>query len=271
GSLRLTDGQSAVAERGQAPVLRTVVRPRDAVQWALYYPPVAYFRSEDFRGAQPWEGMVRNSLEAYTKGDYQAAFDALKAAPPDVTDPRFFAYRASLLLGVGRVDEAGPDLERALKLNPNYSDALALQSIIAVVQNDKERALSVAQKAVGANPKSAAAQTALSYSQQAHFDLEGARNSLEQAVQAEPNNALAWARLAEIHMSFAELDKALEAAQKAVSLDPNLSRTQMVLGFANLLRVNTDESKTAFNKAIELDQADSLSRLGLGLSKIREG
>jgi len=113
GSLRLTDGQSAVAERGQAPVLRTVVRPRDAVQWALYYPPVTYFRPEDFRGAQPWEGMVRNSLEAYTKGDYQAAFDALKGAPPDVTDPRFFAYRASLLLGVGRVDEAGPDLERA--------------------------------------------------------------------------------------------------------------------------------------------------------------
>jgi len=271
GSLPIASGQSAVAVQGQAPVLRTVVRPRDAVQWALYYPPVTYFRPEDFQGTQPWQAMARNSVEAYTKGDYQRAFDALKGAPPDITEPRFFAYRASLLLGVGRVDEAGPDLERALKLNPNYSDALALQSIIAVVQNDKERARSIAQKAVAADPKSAAAQTALSYAQQANFDLEGARNSLEQAVQAEPNNALAWARLAEIHMSFAELDKALEAAQKAVSLDPNLSRTQMVLGFANLLRVNTDESKTAFNKAIELDQADSLSRLGLGLSKIREG
>ena len=165
GSLRLTDGQSAVAERGQAPVLRTVVRPRDAVQWALYYPPVTYFRPEDFRGAQPWEGMVRNSLEAYTKGDYQAAFDALKGAPPDVSDPRFFAYRASLLLGVGRVDEAGPDLDRELKLNPNYSDALALQSIVAVVQNDKERALGLANKAVATDPKSAAALTALSYAQ----------------------------------------------------------------------------------------------------------
>src|SRR5438094_111102 len=271
GSLRLTDGQSAVAERGQAPVLRTVVRPRDAVQWALYYPPVAYFRPEYFRVAQPWEGMVRNSLESYMKGDYQGAFDALKGAPPDITDPRFFAYRASLLLGVGRVDEAGPDLDRALKLNPNYSDALALQSIVAVVQNDKERALGLANKAVAADPKSAAALTALSYAQQANFDLEGARDSLEQAVQADPNNALAWARLAEIHMSFAELDKALEAAQKAVSLDPNLSRTQMVLGFAYLTRVNTIESKRSFERAIELDQADSLSRLGLGLARIREG
>ena len=270
GSLALAAGQSAVAVQGQAPVLRTVVRPRDAVQWALYYPPVAYFRPEDFQGAQPWQGMARNSVEAYMKGDYQRAFDALKGAPADITEPRFFAYRASLLLGVGRVDEAGPDLERALKLNPNYSDALALQSIIAVVQNDKERALGIAHKAVAANAKSAAALTALSYAQQANFDLEGARNSLQQAVQAEPNNALAWARLAEIHLSFAELDDALEAAQKAVALNPNLSRTQMVLGFAHLTRVNTTESKRAFERAIELDQADSLSRLGLGLAKIRE-
>ena len=270
GSLALASGQSAVAVKGQAPVLRTVVRPRDAVQWALYYPPVTYFRPEDFRGAQPWEGAVRDSLEAYSKGDYQRAFDALKGAPPDVNDARFFAYRAQLLLGVGRADEASKDIAQALKLNPNYGDALALQSIVAVVQNDKERALSIAQKAVTADPKSASALTALSYAQQANFDLEGARTSLERAVQAEPNNALAWARFAEIHMSFARLDEALEAAQKAVSLNPDLSRTQMVLGVAHLTRVNTSEARRAFDRAIQLDQADSLSRLGLGLAKIRE-
>jgi tetratricopeptide (TPR) repeat protein len=271
GSLALAAGQSAVAVQGQAPVFRTVVRPRDAVQWALYYPPVTYFRPEDFQGTQPWQGMARNSIEASMKGDYQRAFDALKGAPADITEPRFFTYRASLLLGVGRVDEAGPDLERALRLNPNYSDALALQAIIAVVQNDKDKALGIAQKAVAANPKSAGALTALSYAQQATFDLEGARNSLQQAVQADPNNALAWARLAELHLSFAELDDALEAAQKAVALNPNLSRTQMVLGFAYLTQVDTVESKKAFEKAIELDQADALSRLGLGLGKIRDG
>ena len=270
GSLALASGQSAVAVRGQAPVLRTVVRPRDAVQWALYYPPVTYFRPEDFQGPEPWRDMTRKSLDAYNRGDYQAAFDAISGAPADIREPRFFAYRAQLLLGVGRVDEAGKDIERALSLSPNNADALALQSIIAVVQNDKERALDVARKAVAADAKSATALGALSYAQQANFDLEGARNSLERAVQADPNNALAWARLAEIHMSFARLDEALEAAQKAVALNPNLSRTQMVLGFAHLTRVNTGEAKAAFEKAIELDQADSLSRLGLGLAKIRE-
>jgi hypothetical protein len=40
GSLTVTSGQSAVAEPGKAPVARAVARPRDAVHWALYYPPV---------------------------------------------------------------------------------------------------------------------------------------------------------------------------------------------------------------------------------------
>ena len=271
GSLALTDGQSAVAERGQAPVLRTVVRPRDAVQWALYYPPVTYFRAEEFPAGPGWQGMVRNSIESYMKGDYQNAFDAIKGVPNDIREPRFFAYRASLLLAVGRVDEAGPDLERALTSDPKYGDAIALQSIIAVVQNDKDKALALARQAVEADRKSASALIALSYAQQANFDLEGARTSLQQAVQSNPGNTLAWARLAELHMSFAQLDEALEAAKKAVDLDPNLSRTRTVLGFAYLTEVNTREAKAAFEKAIEFDQADYLPRLGLGLVKIREG
>lgn len=44
GSLMLASGQSAVAEAEKAPVVRAVARPRDAVQWALYYLPVLYFR-----------------------------------------------------------------------------------------------------------------------------------------------------------------------------------------------------------------------------------
>jgi tetratricopeptide (TPR) repeat protein len=270
GSLTLTDGQAAIAEKGKAPVSTIVVRPRDAVQWALYYPPVAYFRLQDFEGPEPWRAMVRKSIEAYMRGDYGAAFEAIKSVPPDLRELRFLAYRAQLLLGVGRIDEASKDIERALSLTPDYSEALALQSIIAVVQNEKEKALNAAKKAVAADPKSATALIAQSYARQADFDLEGARSSLQQAVQVSPSDALAWARLAELHMAFAELDKALEAAEKAVSIAPNLSRTHMVLGFAHLLRVDTTEAKKTFERAIQLDQADSLSRLGLGLAKIRE-
>jgi tetratricopeptide (TPR) repeat protein len=195
GRLALTSGQSAVAEAGKAPVSHVVVRPRDAVQWALYYPPVIYG----------------------------------KAPTDDTHDPRFLIDHAAMLLSVGRVDEATSKIEQALKTDPKNGDAVVLQSIIAVVQNKKDKALDLARQAVEIDPKSAAARIGLSYAQQACFDLQGALNSLKESVRLAPENALAWARLAELWSSLGDLDKALDAAQKAVDLDPNLSRTQSVL------------------------------------------
>jgi tetratricopeptide (TPR) repeat protein len=232
GTVDITDGQSIVAEKGKAPTSQVVVKPRDAVQWALYYPPVVEKKPGE---AQSLTGKAADAL------------------------------------AVGRVDEAKADLDKALKADPRSADALALQSIIAVVQNDKEKAMGLAQSAVAANPQSASAKIAQSYAQQAHFDVEGALKSLQEAVKAEPDNALAWSRLAEMHLSLEELDKGLEAAQKAVSLNPNVERAQTVLGFAYLLQVKTKQAQEAFTKAHELDQAAALPQLGLGLAKFREG
>ncbi len=271
GSITLTEGQSAVAKKGSAPVRGVRVRPQDAVQWALYYVPVISIDPSDL-GEGPWQTNVRESAEAYSKGDLQQAIDSLASADVQaIQDPRFFTYRASLLLAAGSVEEAGRDIGRALQLAANDSNALALQTIIAVAMNDTDRALTTGERAVAADPKSATAQIALSYARQAAFNLEGARESLETAVELDPNDALAWARLAEIRSSQGYLDEALEAAQKAVELAPNLSRTQTVLGFAYLTRVQTREAKEAFQKAIALDQDDPLPKLGMGLAKIREG
>ncbi len=273
GSLAVTTGQSAVAEKGKAPVPVVVVRPRDAVRWALYYPPAIYARPADFGNVSDagLRDMMQKSVGSYWKGDLAGAFSAIEGAPKEVSDPRFFTYRASLLLTVGRVGEAGMDIDQALRLEPKNSDAFALQSIIAVVQNEKGKASDLARKAVEADPKSATARIALSYAQQAGFDLPGASSSVQEAVKLGPENALAWARLAELRQSFGELDESLDAAKKATALSPELSRTQTVLGFAYLTRVNTKEAKNAFGKAIGLDQADPLPHLGLGLAKIREG
>lgn len=272
GTLVIAGGQSAVAEKGKAPELRMVVKPRDAVQWTLYYPPVLDYRPSDFKNLpENVQAMVTKSMDAYSKRDFTGAFESIAGLPEDIRDSRLFVYRASLLLAVGRVNEASADIEKAFSITPNNSDALALQSVIAVVQNDKGKALNLAKQAVQADSNSSSARIALSYAQQANFDLQGALDSLKEAVKLSPGNALTWARLSEMWLSFGELRKALEAAKKASELSPDLARTQTVLGFAYLTEIKIEKSKKAFGKAIELDQADPLPRLGLGLAKIREG
>jgi tetratricopeptide (TPR) repeat protein len=202
---------------------------------------------------------------------YRRAFESIRGVPDTFGEPRFFAYRASLLLAVGRFDEASRDIERALSLDPNYSDAFALQSILAVAQNEKEKAQDLAQRAVTAGPNSVPALIALSYAQQASFDLEAALNSLQQATQLDPENALAWPGWRSFGYRLANWMRRWTRAKRAFALDPNLSRTRTVLGFAFLTQVNTVEAKKAFEMAIELDQADPLPRLGLGLARIRDG
>jgi len=276
GSTVVTGGQAAVAKAGQAPVLRVVVRARDAIQWALYYPPVLSLRAlrlgeTEGLAETDWRAMGQRSIEAYREGDIAKAFAAIEGAPEEIPDSRFYTYRASLLLSVGRVDQARSDIEKALVLAPRDSLALALQSIIAVVQNEPDKALRLAMDATEAAPDSVSVRIALSYAQQANFNLPEALAAAKEAVKLDPEASLAWARSAELWMSQGHLDKALDAAKKAEALNPREVRIQTVLGFTYLTQIKIVAAKNAFEKAIDLNSADPLPRLGLGLAKIREG
>jgi tetratricopeptide (TPR) repeat protein len=273
GEIALSRGQSARVVGDQAPALHAVVRPREAIQWTLYYLPVLDYRPSDFQAASPgtWHALVQRSIEFYREGTLDKALETVSEIVEEIEDARFYTYRASLLLSVGRAEEAKSDMGKALQLNPMNSHALSLQSVIAVVQNEKEKALDIARRAVEADPESASARIALSYALQAKFDLEGALASLKESIRIDPENGLAWARLSELHLSFGNLKEAFQSADKAVTLNPRLARTHTVLGYAHLAQIKIKKSKEAFEKAIALDQADPLPRLGLGLAKIREG
>jgi tetratricopeptide (TPR) repeat protein len=272
GSLMVGPGQSAAVQPGQAPTMRTVVRPQDTVQWALYFQPIIYALPADVGEDASWKRAARKSMTAYGQGDLDEALDLVDAVvDTEVDDSRFFAYRASLLLAASSVDKASADIDRSLELNPNDTQALALQAIIAVAENQNDMAIEVAEKAVKGDPDSATARIALSYARQSVFDLSGAREAVEEAITLDDDNALAWARLAELHLAFGRLGDALSAAKTAATHDPNLNRTQTVLGYAYLTQVKTKMAVEAFERAIELDQGDPLPRLGLGLAKIRDG
>ena len=268
GSLAVAGGEAAVARAGQPPV-RLMLRPRDAVQWALYYPPLIDLRP-GAPAAGPAAQTLGEALERYKRGDVAAALAKLDQVPASARDASWLALRVALLLSVGRVDAAQSDLAQALGQSPEDGTALALKSVIALAQNQNQEALALARKAVDRAPDSPVPYIALSYAQQAVFELDAALASVQQALKLDPDNALAWARLAELRLAGGDAKHALEAAQQAVTLNPDLARTHTVLGFVRLARLELGEAKMSFDKAVTLDQADPLPRLGLGLARIRE-
>jgi tetratricopeptide (TPR) repeat protein/outer membrane protein assembly factor BamB len=270
GSLDLNAGQSAMARPGEAPEPFVMVRPRDAVQWALYYPPILALHGDSSDSARPFPEAIERALADSSRGDTAGAFARLDAVPERERGALFHLVRAALLLNVGQVDEAALDIDTALAKDPDASLAYALRAVIAVAQNDTERALADGRRAVELSPRSAPALIALSYAEQSSFRLEAARDTLLKAVEAQPQDALAWARLAELWLALGYRRQALEAAGRASELAPDLSRTEIVHGFAALAAFRPVIAKEAFERAIRLDSADPLSHFGLGLAEIRQ-
>lgn len=267
GNLLLTSGQSATAAAGAAPTLRVLIRPRDGLQWALHYPPVITFSAADFSELP----QVAQSLTRLHEGDSADALAAIASLGEGIPDARFFNYRASLYLGVGRVDAARADIDQALALDNKNDDALALQAVIALAQNDHERALRLAKQAVEAAPNASGPHLALSYAWQAQFELERARAEAERAIASDAHDALAWARLAEVRLMFGDSNAAIAAAQEAEHLDPRLAQGHTMLGFAYLSRIDLNKARAAFEQAAALDPGDPLPQLGLSLIDVREG
>jgi tetratricopeptide (TPR) repeat protein len=232
GRLSLASGQAGVAPRNQAPRTMAVVHPLDAIQWTLYYPSII----DSTRGSSA-EGLRRGSL----------------------------------LLASGQVQAAKKVIAGVLRADPGNATALALQSIIMVVRNEKARALELAERAVLKSPENSAALLALSYARQARFEIREALATLKKATALHQDNGLLMARLAELYLSVGRHEQALQAAEKAIRLAPRTSRAHAVLGFVHLARIEPDLAVTAFTKAITLDPAMPLARLGLGLALIRQG
>ncbi len=272
GTVRLSKNQSVVAKSGQPPTPVSVIRPCDAVQWTLYYPTIIDFTPEDFSCDESWCEIARQSVAHWREGDLRQAMESLSNISQQIDDPRYRLYRSVLLLSVGRVDDAMIDLQPLQSVGNEKADATALLALIAMVQNEKEKADElVAQAMAGSRMGGATVDLANTYVQQAFFNLDGALASAREAVRKEPNNALAWARLSELYLSVGERAKALDAGERAVQIRPMLAQTQIILGFSKLAQMNTAQAKSAFSRAITLDSAAPMARLGLGLAIIRDG
>ncbi len=267
GEATITNGRSSVAAADAAPTETLLVRPFDAVQWAMYFPPVLDIGT----AAAQLPPDLWQAVDLAAQGRTTEAFARFEAIPADQRDAAFYLYRAQTLLAVGRVDEADADLQQALALDPGNAEAYAVQAVIAVSRNQQEQALQLAQHAVALAPTSAAAKIALSFAEQARFQIAAARDAVQQAVEDAPDNALAWARLSELWLMLGFRDRAVETARHARELAPDLARVQTVLGFAALAEFDRRRAEKAFRAAIERDQADPQPRFGLGLALIRGG
>jgi hypothetical protein len=119
GKIQVSSGETAVAEAGKAPRPDTSVQPRDAVQWALYYPPIlAALGGQTARPAPGENALFSEALALGARRNVQGALDVLDRIPQKERDARHYLYRSALLLSVGQVAEARDDIDRTIAVEP---------------------------------------------------------------------------------------------------------------------------------------------------------
>ncbi len=270
GSIILKPNQTGIAYNEKAPTTRVSVSPTDAVKWALYYPSIFDLEQAPEHISKHGQELVE-AVEAFRRGKVSRAIELLTQVDLGPEEAWKQVLIASMYLSVGQVKRAIIHLNISNGIRAGFGPCLALKSIIALTQNEKQKALELSAQAVADQPSSAASLIARSYALQAAFQPEKALETLREAVEAAPGNSLAWSRLSELYLCMGRLSEALVAARKAEALDPMNPHCLSVLGYALLARFQTDQAGKAFEKAIELGPAEPLPRLGLGLSMIKNG
>ncbi|NMC61953.1 MAG: tetratricopeptide repeat protein, partial [SAR324 cluster bacterium] len=275
GQLSLSSGEQGRASKDSAPLKTILIKPLDAVQWALYYPTLLSVSdlTKLKEAASKEEAFAISALE---QGQKTAAISMLENAP-DTGNPEIDLLKASLYVEQGDVTKAQALISSLnSKDDPAYSNTFkarlsALNAIILVAQNNKEEAQQLAATAYALDPKTPEALLARSYTSQASFEIKEAYEWAKKLAELLPNNSFAHARLAELEMGFGRNEEALKQAKQAMELDSNNSYALTVYGFSNLFRRMPDKAIESFEKAILNDGISSLPLLGLGLAKINKG
>lgn len=244
----IRSGQTLTIGGAEPPAIKLLVKPTDAVQWVLYYPPLSDARAE---ADLPTPDQCRSL--------------------PKPLDQTCLSQHAELLMRLGQIDQAQQEIDEAVALDSQAGEANALRAVILIARNDKAGALEAAKHATATAPNAYRSWLALSYAQQAGFKLEESLASAQKAQTLEPNSSLINARVAELLMSLGRTKEAERAAQAAVDANPAESRARTVLGFVRLAQIKTKVAREDFQAAIERDSSDPLPRLGLGLAIIRDG
>lgn len=157
-----------------------------------------------------------------------------KAAP-------LYLARGVLYVQLAEYDKAEADFETAHELDPQQSLSSAAQGLLAVQENDLDRALATVQAKLAQKPKDAA----LLYLQADFLSQKG----------VEPGTP--------------EFRLAMRSAQEAVALQPTLSAARTVLAKLYLQAGNYQEAIAQCRKALERDPKDqtALYHLIQGLRK----
>ena len=292
GEVSLGAGEIALTKAGAAPVKQIMVKPLDAVEWALYYPAITsisdysnftslvnpqvleLINSGQYKEAiqefksNSWVDVMGRSLAYYSMGMQSESIKEVEKVNSKEID--FNTFKSSLYLSNSQVEKAEAILSTYNSSNAT-AQILAQKSVIALVKNQKTEAKEHLDQALKLSNESSSVILAKSYYDQANFDLDAAIHGVEKILANDKENITARIRHAELILGKGEFDEALKVSKSALDVAPNNENALVVYGFIILSQSKSDEALKIFDKANSINNNLPQAHLGRALALIKNG
>ncbi|EXJ13412.1 TPR domain protein, putative component of TonB system [Imhoffiella purpurea] len=229
------------------------------------------------------EARIRQALKAssdkaadlladlFNQGRYdEAEALARRLANEHARDPLGWKLLGAVLAQTGRPQEAIPNLEQALALNPNDAETLnALGSALEDVGRLEEAGVSYA-RAVQQRPGFVAAIYNLARLMHSLGRLDEARTYFEWALTLDPGHVKSLNQLGSILREMGNIEEAEDLYRKALTIDPSDAQVLSNLGNTVLGQGRLDEALECQQRAVKLrpGSPEILSNLGNALQHL---
>jgi tetratricopeptide (TPR) repeat protein len=151
-----------------------------------------------------------------------------------------------------KLDEAVECYKEVVRLAPDHAGAFSNLAEVVRQQGQLEEALAYAERAVQLRPDFAQARTHLGLALSANERYEEALPHFEEALRLQPNLADAHHGLGYAQLQLRRVDEAIASIQTALRFKPDLAEAHSNLGAALLRQGKLDDALACFREALRL-------------------
>jgi tetratricopeptide (TPR) repeat protein len=254
GDRKLVEAGQHLASGAAGPgVITTTVKPEDAVQWVLRYPPLS-----NVSNASRAEELLRvGSVDAAL-----AEIDSTLRSDPGDSDA--LALRSVIQIAKNAKTGALESAERATNANAGNYRAWLARSYAEQAAFDLEAALNSSRQAATLQPGSALAHARVAELQLSLGDTRQAGASARTAIASDPTESHAHSILGFVHLAQIETKSARKDFEAAIERDSFSALPRLGLGLALIREGELTAGREQLEIAVALDPSNSLLRSYVG-------
>jgi tetratricopeptide (TPR) repeat protein len=187
-------------------------------------------------------------------------------ADPSVAFDLAVAYRANR-----KFAEAEREFEAALKLNPQFVQAIDGLASLWIARNERPKAISRAEQYVATNPDDPIGHLILGSLRADDRRYDDAKKEFERAAQLKPTLVMAQTRLGDTYRALGNMPEAIRAYERATTLQPGSATLHTLLGNLYDQQNNKELAEKQYQAALTADPNDGMAANNLAWMYLKDG